>query len=76
MSELETPALPEGTTGLLGGAFDPPHNGHLVVAREALSQLALQRLLVVVTGDAPHKSVETSAELRLRRLDAHAVHVD
>ncbi len=52
--------------GLLGGAFDPPHHGHLTVAREALAQLALRRLLVVVTADAPHKSIDTPAETRLR----------
>ena len=62
----QAPDLPAGTVGLLGGAFDPPHRGHLTVARESLRQLALSRLLVVVTGTAPHKMVETSAEVRLR----------
>jgi nicotinate-nucleotide adenylyltransferase len=52
--------------GLLGGAFDPPHHGHLAVAREALAQLTLRRLLVVVTAEAPHKSIDTPAETRLR----------
>ena len=52
--------------GLLGGAFDPPHHGHLTVAREALAQLALRRLFVVVTAEAPHKSIDTPAEIRLR----------
>ena len=37
----------ENRIGLLGGTFDPPHNGHVTVAREALTQLALSRLLLV-----------------------------
>jgi nicotinate-nucleotide adenylyltransferase len=57
---------PAGTVGLLGGAFDPPHVGHLVVANEAQAQLRLERLLVVVTGEAPHKTVETPAPTRFR----------
>jgi nicotinate-nucleotide adenylyltransferase len=53
-------------TGLLGGAFDPPHNGHLVLVDEAIRHFALERLVVVVTGDPPHKPVETDAETRFR----------
>lgn len=58
------------TVGLLGGAFDPPHNGHLVLAREAIRRLALRRLLVIVTGTPPHKEVGTPAELRYRLTEA------
>lgn len=58
------------TVGLLGGAFDPPHNGHLVLAREAVSRYALERLVVVVTGDPPHKDVRTDAETRYRLAEA------
>jgi nicotinate-nucleotide adenylyltransferase len=59
-----------GVTGLLGGAFDPPHNGHVVLAREALRQLDLRCLVVVVTGCPPHKTVETDAENRFRLAQA------
>lgn len=55
-----------GATGLLGGAFDPPHNGHLVLADEAIRHFGLERLVVVVTGFAPHKEVETDPETRFR----------
>jgi nicotinate-nucleotide adenylyltransferase len=57
-------------TGLLGGAFDPPHNGHLVLARGAISRLGLERLVVVVTGTPAHKAVETDAETRARLAEA------
>jgi nicotinate-nucleotide adenylyltransferase len=58
------------TTGLLGGAFDPPHQGHLVLARAAIDHFALERLVVVVTGDPPHKPVDTDAETRYRLAEA------
>jgi nicotinate-nucleotide adenylyltransferase len=57
-------------TGLLGGAFDPPHNGHLVLAEGARRSLGLERLVVVVTGRPAHKSVETDAETRFRLAEA------
>jgi nicotinate-nucleotide adenylyltransferase len=56
--------------GLLGGSFDPPHNGHLVLAGEALRHFALERLVVVVTGDPPHKATVADAETRLRLAEA------
>jgi len=58
------------TVGLLGGAFDPPHRGHVELAREVLSRFDLEQLVVVVTGRAPHKVVETGAETRLRLAEA------
>jgi nicotinate-nucleotide adenylyltransferase len=58
------------TTGILGGAFDPPHNGHLVLADEAIRHFGLARLVVVVTGDPPHKRVEADAETRYRLAEA------
>jgi nicotinate-nucleotide adenylyltransferase len=58
------------TVGLLGGAFDPPHNGHLVLAEAALLHFSLERLLVVVTGRPPHKRVETDPETRYRLAEA------
>ncbi len=42
--------------GILGGTFDPPHNAHLALAGRSLSQLALSRVLWVLTPDPPHKA--------------------
>jgi nicotinate-nucleotide adenylyltransferase len=54
------------TVALLGGTFDPPHVGHVALSRAALAELPVDRLVVVVVGEAPHKAVETDAETRLR----------
>ena len=51
--------------GLLGGAFDPPHNGHVVLAREALEGFDLERLLVLVVASPGHKQVSAALEDRL-----------
>ncbi len=44
--------------GILGGAFNPPHIGHLVCAQEALVQLELDKVVFVPTGQAPHREIE------------------
>ena len=41
--------------GVLGGTFDPPHLGHLVIACEALWQLGLDEVRLVPAGRPPHK---------------------
>ena len=43
---------------MLGGAFNPPHVGHLLLAQEARWQLELESVLLMVTGEAPHKEIE------------------
>ena len=74
-------------TGLLGGAFDPPHVGHVALADTAERELGLSEVVVVVVADPGHKDVHCPAETRLalaqaafpdRRveLDHHARTVD
>ncbi|MEJ2709320.1 MAG: nicotinate-nucleotide adenylyltransferase [Anaerolineales bacterium] len=41
--------------GIFGGTFDPLHVGHLILAGEALDQLALDKLHWLLTPDPPHK---------------------
>ena len=52
--------------GILGSAFNPPHLGHLVLAQEARAQLGLERVLLMPTGVAPHKTIadDPGAEVR------------
>jgi nicotinate-nucleotide adenylyltransferase len=41
--------------GLFGGSFDPIHNGHLIIAQEAVWQLGLDRIVFIPTARPPHK---------------------
>lgn len=41
--------------GVFGGAFDPIHIGHLILAEEACFQLHLDAVYFAPTGDPPHK---------------------
>lgn len=43
-------------TGLLGGTFDPVHNAHLAMARAALDQLRLDRLVFIPTGGTHYRA--------------------
>ncbi len=52
----EHPAQHPRRLGLLGGTFNPIHNGHLTIARATREALGLDRILFVPTGDPPHKS--------------------
>jgi nicotinate-nucleotide adenylyltransferase len=51
--------------GILGGVFDPPHVGHVALARAAIEELGLDELLVLVVADPGHKTAATPAEMRL-----------
>jgi nicotinate-nucleotide adenylyltransferase len=42
--------------GILGGTFNPPHLGHIALARHALDELALERVLLVPANISPHKA--------------------
>lgn len=53
-SQIQTPKI-----GVLGGTFDPPHNGHLSIAQHALTQLELEQVLFAPTRQPPLK--ETNA---------------
>src|SRR5437868_13594199 len=52
-------------TGLFGGAFDPPHNGHVALAREGVRRFELDPLVVLVNADPGHKRVTTRPEARV-----------
>jgi nicotinate-nucleotide adenylyltransferase len=50
---------------MLGGVFDPPHVGHIALARAAIAELGLDRLVVLVVADPGHKVTTTPAATRL-----------
>ena len=57
--------------GVLGGTFDPIHNGHLGLAEAAYAQLALGRILFVPAAEPPHKQGRriTAVEHRLKMVE-------
>ena len=58
------------TVGVFGGAFDPPHLGHVALAEEAIAHFGLDRLVIMVTGTPPHKPGGTDAGTRFRLAEA------
>jgi nicotinate-nucleotide adenylyltransferase len=65
-----------GAIGVLGSAFNPPHLGHLALAQEAAWQLGLAEVILVPTGEAPHKRIPgdpgKEARMEMTRLAAAA----
>jgi nicotinate-nucleotide adenylyltransferase len=64
----------DGAIGVLGSAFNPPHLGHLALAQEAAWQLGLAEVILVPTGEAPHKRIADDpgreARMEMTRLAA------
>ena len=52
--------------GVLGGTFNPVHNGHLAIARQTADALSLDRILFVPTKDPAHKPANELAPARER----------
>lgn len=59
--------------GLLGGSFDPVHAGHLQLARDALTQLALAEVRFIPAGQPWQKGAITDAMHRARMVLAAIV---
>ncbi|MFK4466952.1 nicotinate-nucleotide adenylyltransferase [Bacillus sp. RC252] len=56
--------------GIIGGTFDPPHNGHLLIANEVYHALGLEEVWFLPNQVPPHKQVRniTSVKSRLNML--------
>ena len=59
--------------GLLGGSFNPPHDGHLAISLQALARLRLDRMWWLVTPGNPLKPKDDLAELGDRLAKAEAL---
>ena len=72
------PAFARQRVGLFGGSFDPPHEGHLLVAETALVRLGLDRLWWMVTPGNPLKDTSGLAPLpeRIAACERLARHPD
>jgi nicotinate-nucleotide adenylyltransferase len=66
--DIDRPSAAKERLGILGGMFNPPHVGHLALARAAASGLGLQRVLLTPVLIPPHKPArwDPGAEHRMR----------
>lgn len=53
--------------GIMGGTFDPIHKGHLVLAKDAYQQFHLDTVLVMPSGNPPHKKNQVIASVEQRK---------
>jgi nicotinate-nucleotide adenylyltransferase len=56
--------------GILGGAFDPPHIAHSIIARDVMEQTTMDKIIFIPCGIPPLKntSVETNHRLKMTEL--------
>lgn len=58
--------------GILGGTFNPPHMGHLIMAEQVKDQLDLDKIFFMPTAEPPHSSMvkkTISSEKRVQMLE-------
>nr|VFK36702.1 MAG: nicotinate-nucleotide adenylyltransferase [Candidatus Kentron sp. SD]VFK40245.1 MAG: nicotinate-nucleotide adenylyltransferase [Candidatus Kentron sp. SD] len=63
--------MPRESIGILGGTFDPVHNGHMRFALEIRDKLSLSNIRLIPLGRPPHRTPpQTTDRIRLRMLEA------
>lgn len=55
--------------GMFGGTFNPPHMGHVTMARAAVEQLGLDKLLLIPAGIPPHKELPRGSATSAQRFE-------
>ena len=59
LSQVEY-AVPRHRVGIMGGTFNPVHNGHLMIAEQVRSQLDLDKVVFVPDNEPPHVDRKTA----------------
>lgn len=57
---------PRRKIGLFGGSFNPIHHGHLIMARDAMEQLDLAKIIFIPANISPHKLDQPPAPAKAR----------
>lgn len=70
---LLPPFASNQSIGLLGGSFNPPHQGHVLATQQALVRARLDRIWWLVTPGNPLKNPQELADMRLRIVSAKAL---
>lgn len=55
--------------GIMGGTFDPIHVGHLILAESAYQQFNLDEVLIMPSGNPPHKKDRTGGPTLDQRIE-------
>lgn len=55
--------MPNRKVGIMGGTFNPIHNGHLILAENARQQFDLDQIYFLPTGRSPHKKDRTAGDI-------------
>jgi nicotinate-nucleotide adenylyltransferase len=55
-SKAFNPPINNATIGILGGSFDPIHNGHLIPAKQIATELMIKKVKLLPTFISPHKT--------------------
>ena len=54
--------------GILGGTFNPIHNGHIEIAHRAREQYGLSRVIFLTSGNPPHKKGQQILDAKIRHI--------
>ena len=54
--------------GIMGGTFNPIHNGHIKIAQAAKSEYHLDRVIFLTSGNPPHKQGEAILDAKIRHI--------
>ncbi len=54
--------------GIMGGTFDPIHNGHIKMAQNAMQEYHLQKVIFLTSGNPPHKKEQKILDAKIRHI--------
>ncbi|WP_423189684.1 nicotinate-nucleotide adenylyltransferase [Alkalibacterium sp. f15] len=58
--------FPRRKVGILGGTFNPPHLGHLIIAEQVKNQLGLEKVMFLPSANPPHKKEKKTIDAKHR----------